>query len=317
MHKAHFSAFNAFIAVAEHRNFTRAATQLGISTGSLSETIRNLEESLGVRLLNRTTRSVAATEAGERLLQRLRPLLDEFSSALDSVNEYRERPAGLLRIIVPPIVANSVIGPLLSRFLAEYPDIKMEIVVSNKLTDIVAERFDAGVRLGPRLDHDMIAIRISSNLEHVVVASPDYLSGNPPPDTPGDLLRHACIRYRFASGAFLPWKFDIEGKTVELPVEGPLIVNEPALAVGAAVSGVGVFYGPAERLRTPIKDGRLVPLLSEWMPVPSDAFYLFYPSRRQNPASLQALIDFLKRNAGPNGTAQRRRDTSNAPPPVT
>lgn len=306
MQKSHISAFNAFIAVAEHRNFTRAATTLGISTASLSETIRALEENLGVRLFNRTTRSVAATQAGEHLAERLRPLLAQFDAALDSVNEYRDRPAGALRIIVPPIVASSVIGPLLSRFLSEYPEIRMEIVVSNKLTDIVAERFDAGVRLGPRLEHDMIAMRISGNLEHVVAASPDYLARNGTPALPQDLLHHPCIRYRFASGALLPWRFTVGGKPIELAVEGPLVVNEPTLAVAAAVGGVGIFYGPIERLRHPIARGELVTILRDFVPAPSDAFYLFYPSRRQNPASLQALIDFLKRNVGANGNGVKR-----------
>lgn len=300
MQKSHISAFNAFIAVAEQRNFTRAATQLGISTGSLSETIRALEDNLGVRLLNRTTRSVAATQAGERLLERLRPLLAEFDAALDSINEYRDRPAGGLRIIVPPIVASSVIGPLLSRFLSEYPEIRMEIVVSNKHTDIVAERFDAGVRLGPRLENDMIAMRISGNLEHAVVASPEYLARGGMPATPQDLMQHPCIRYRFASGGLLPWKFSAGGKIVELAVEGPLVVNEPTLAIAAAIGGVGIFYGPVERLRHPIARGELVPILQGFIPTPSDAFYLFYPSRRQNPAALQALIDFMKRNVGAN-----------------
>jgi DNA-binding transcriptional LysR family regulator len=302
MQKSQITAFNAFIAVAEHRNFTRAATQLGISTGSLSDTIRHLEESLGVRLLNRTTRSVAATQAGERLLERLRPLLAELDAALESVNEYRDRPAGSLRIIVPPIVAISVIGPLLSRFLSEYPEIRMEIVVSNKLADIVAERFDAGVRIGQRLEHDMIAMRVSGNLQHVIAASPEYLTRSGTPQTPQDLLNHACIRYRFASGEFLPWKFDIGGKTIELAVEGPLVVNDPALAVAAASGGVGIMYGPLERLRHPIARGELVPVLEDFVAAPSDAFYFFYPSRRRNPAALQALIDFLKRNVGANGS---------------
>jgi DNA-binding transcriptional LysR family regulator len=217
------------------------------------------------------------------------------------VNDYRDRPAGPLRIIVPPIVASSVIGPLLSRFLSEYPDIRMEIVVSNKVTDIVAERFDAGVRIGQRLDHDMIAMRISANLQHVAAASPDYLARRGMPQTPQDLLHHACIRYRFASGEFLPWKFDIGGKTVELAVEGPLIVNDPTLAVAAAIGGVGVVYGPVERLRHPIARGELVPVLEGHVAAPSDAFYFFYPSRRRNPAALQALIDFLKRNVGASG----------------
>lgn len=297
MQKNQLSAFNAFIAVAEHRNFTRAATQLGISTGSLSETIRGLEDNLGVRLLNRTTRSVAATEAGERLLERLRPLLDDFNSLLDSVNEFRERPGGALRVIVPPLVATSVFAPLLSRFLSEYPDIRMEVVVSNKPTDIVAERFDAGVRLGDRLEHDMIAMRISDNLEHIVVASPSYLARHDAPQSPQDILVHLCIRYKLANGGLLPWKFEVDGKTIEMDAPGSLIVNETHLALAAALSGVGIFYGPVERLREPMTQGQLVQLLKGFMPVPSDGFYLFYPSRRRNPAALQALIDFMKRNA--------------------
>jgi DNA-binding transcriptional LysR family regulator len=308
MQKQHLAAFNAFIAVAEQKNFTRAAARLGISTGSLSETIKHLEKDLGVRLLNRTTRSVAPTEAGERLLTRLRPLISEFDSLLDSINEFRDRPAGSLRIIVPPIVATCVIAPLLPRFTSEYPDIRLEIVVSNKPTDIVAERFDAGVRLGEKLEHDMIAFRISGHLEPALAASPRYLAAHPAPQTPDDLLRHRCIRYRLASDMLLPWKFIVDGKPVELDVPATLTVNDPHLANAAAVDGIGVFYGPITRMREPIAQGKLVQLLQEWIPAPSDAFYLFYPSRRQNPAPLQALIEFMKRNApGANGANDIRR----------
>jgi DNA-binding transcriptional LysR family regulator len=187
--------------------------------------------------------------------------------------------------------------------MTEYPEIKVEIVVSNKPTDIVAERFDAGVRLGEKLEHDMIALRISGNLKHVVAASPGYLARHPAPRTPQDLMNHSCIRYRLANGALLPWKFDAGEKTVELDAEGTLIVNDPHLARAAALDGVGIYYGPSERLREPIEKGQLVQLLEDWMPVPSDAFYLFYPSRRQNPAPLQVLIDFMRRHAlALNGT---------------
>jgi DNA-binding transcriptional LysR family regulator len=279
-----------------------------MSAGSLSETIKSLEESLGVRLLNRTTRSVAATEAGERLLLRLKPLLGEFDELIESVNEYRDSPAGSLRIIVPPLVATSVFAPLLSRFLSEYPDIRMEVVVSNKPTDIVAERFDAGVRLGEKLESDMIALRLSADLEHVVVASPGYLARNKGPDAPAELTGHSCIRYRLASGALLPWRFMSGNKIVEIDATGSLVVNEPHLALAAAISGVGIFYGPAERLRTPIAQGELVQILKDWMPAPSDGFYLFYPSRRQNPFALQALIEFLRRNA-PAANGNGRADT--------
>jgi DNA-binding transcriptional LysR family regulator len=296
MRETRFAKLSAFVAVADCGSFTKAAAQLGLSTGSLSHSIRELEESLGVRLLNRTTRSVAPTDAGERMLMRLRPLFDEFEAAVDSVNAFRDRPAGQLRITVPPPVASFVLAPLLARFMAQYPEIVLEVSADPALTDIVAGRYDAGIRLGQRVARDMIAVRVTNDLRVVVVASPDYLERHPRPGKPQDLHAHNCIRLRFPSGAFLPWRFAIGGKLVEIEVEGSLVANEVGLLVQAALDGAGVLYALEEFAAPKIATGQLVPLLEAWIPPPAEGFFLYYPSRRQNLASLRALIDFLRAN---------------------
>ena len=227
MRRPELGEMNAFVAVAEQRSFAKAALQLGISRSRLSETISGLEARLGVRLLNRTTRSVATTAAGERLLASLRPLLDDFAGALDSINAFRDKPSGLLRLTVPPPVATLMLAPLLARFLAQYPTIELEISVDAALTDIVAGRFDAGMRAGERLERDMIALRIGKEMEGVIVAAPDYLARHPRPTTPQDLEAHNCIRLRFPSGAIVPWQFEKRGKKVELVPEGSLTINDP------------------------------------------------------------------------------------------
>ena len=289
------SEMNAFVTVAERRSFAKAAVQLNISRSRLSETISGLEDRLGVRLLNRTTRSVAPTAAGERLLARLRPLLDDFAVALDSINAFRDKPAGLLRLTVPPPAATIMLAPLLSRFLAQYPAIELEISVDAALTDIVAGRFDAGMRAGERVERDMIAMRIGEEIGAVAVAAPAYLARHPRPATPRDLEAHNCIRIRFPSGVIAPWQFEKEGKQVEVAVEGRLTVNDPELASRAALDGVGVLYTALGYVAPEIKAGRLVPLLEDWQPR-SAAIFLYYPSRRQVPAPLQAFIEFLRKN---------------------
>ncbi len=293
--------------VAEHGSFTKAAGELGLTKGSLSQTIRALEESLGVRLLNRTTRSVALTEAGERILTRLRPLLDDFEAVVDSANAFRDRPAGQLRLTLPPGVQTYLIGPVLARFTTQYPEIVIEISVDATMTDIVADRYDAGIRFGKRIARDMIAVRISDKIRQVVVASPDYLARHPQPQTPEDLLSHNCIRMRFPSGAFLPWLFAVEGQIVQLEVEGSVIVNEPELLVRAALDGIGLLYMVEDYVRPMMSAQRLIAMLEKWMPPPSDAFFLYYPSRRQNPAPLQALIDFLRTNLKTNARSEKQR----------
>ena len=286
---------NAFVAVAERCSFAGAAVQLGISRSRLSETIRELEGRLGVRLLNRTTRSVAPTAAGERLLAQIRPLLNDFDAVLNSINAFRDKPAGLLRLTVPPPAAHFMLAPLLWRFLERYPAINLEISVDAALTDIIAGRFDAGMRAGDRVEGDMIALRISEEISSVAVAAPEYLARHKRPMTPRDLAAHNCIRFRFPSGVIVPWQFEKNGRQVEVAVDGRLTVNDPDLAVKAAVDGMGVLYTARGYATPEIKAGRLVPLLEDWQ-TPAAAIFLYYPGRRQVPVPLQAFIEFLREN---------------------
>lgn len=295
MRKTPYGELTAFMAVAEERNFTRAAKQIGISTATLSQTIRALEERLGVRLLNRTTRSVAPTEAGERLLTRLKPVLDDYESAIDSINEFRDKPAGLVRLTVAPPAAHSVIGPKLARFVAQYPDIRIEISVDSANIDIVSQQFDAGIRAEQGIDRDMIAVRVGEQMQSVVAASPAYLARHPAPKLPQDLREHNCIRFRLASGAILPWRFRKGDKSFEVSVTGSLILNDVGLVRQALMDGAGIAYVPHGYLVSAIAEGRLVTLLEEWTP-PQSGFFLYYPSRRQTPAALRALIDFLRQD---------------------
>jgi DNA-binding transcriptional LysR family regulator len=289
-----FAEMSAFAEVAAHRSFAKAASQLGVSRSTLSETIRGIEDRLGVRLLNRTTRSVAPTEAGERLLARLAPILGDFKAALDSVNEFRSSPTGQLRITVPPPAVPLVIEPLMARFLAAHPKITLEISADGTLRDIVSERFDAGIRIGERIDRDMIALPVGGALCVAVVASPGYLAAHPRPAKPQDLQAHNCLRIRFPSGTIKPWLFEKAGKKIEVAVEGSLIVNDEPMVRRAALDGIGIAYTLGEFVEEPVRDGRLVTLLEDWAPrLPG--FYLYYPSRRQVPAPLQALVDFLRK----------------------
>jgi DNA-binding transcriptional LysR family regulator len=295
MRGTQFAELSAFVAVAEEASFTKAAKRLGMSTATLSQAVRALEEHLGVRLLNRTTRSVSVTDAGERMLTQLRPLLDGFDAALESVNAFRDKPAGHLRLVMPPPVAKFVLAPVLAQFLQRYPEISIEIVVDTGMTDIVARRFDAGFHRGDRVARDMIAVRVSNDLRFVTVASPDYLTRHGRPQTPSDLHDHNCVRLRLSGGEILPWKFVMDGKTKEFEVAGSAIVNEADFLVSAALEGIGVTYIVEEYVAPMITDGRLVCLLPDFAPTAS-GYFLFYPSRRQNPAALRALIDFLRAN---------------------
>src|SRR4029077_16125691 len=257
MREPGMAEMNAFVAIAEQRSFARAAVRLGISRSRLSEIIRGLEDRLGVRLLNRTTRSVAPTAAGERLLTRLRPLRDVSAAALDSINAFRDKPAGLLRLTVLPPAAHLMLAPLLSRFFAQYPEIDLEISVEAAVPDIVAGRFDAGMRTGERVERDMIAVRIGEEIRGVVVAAPDYLARHPRPTTPRELAMHSCIHFRFPSGVIVPWLFEKKGKQAEVAVEGRLTVNDPELAIKAALDGVGVLYTALGYAAPDIRAGRL------------------------------------------------------------
>ena len=308
----HFAELSAFVAVAEQASFTNAARRLGLSTATLSQTVRALEERLGVRLLHRTTRSVAPTDAGERLLRQLRPLLDGFDSAIELVNAFREKPAGHLRLTMPPPVAKFVLAPVLGRFLQRYPEIAIETTVESGLIDIVAGRYDAGFRRGNLVARDMIAMRVTNDMHYLVVASPDYVARRGRPQTPGDLYAHNCIRYRLPGGGFIPWVFVADGKTFEIQVEGSVVViNDPELVINAALEGIGVAYLYEEYVAPLVASGRLVSLLDKSALPVTDGFFLFYPSRRQNPAALRALIEFLRAELRA-GAAARANGNGNA-----
>jgi DNA-binding transcriptional LysR family regulator len=298
MRDPQFSELSAFIAVAEEASFTRAAKRVGRSIASLSETVRALEEQLGVRLLNRTTRSVGLTEAGERLVTQLRPLLDAFDEAVEAVNAFRDTPAGHLRLVAPPPVAKFVLAPVLADFLSQYPEISIEISVESATTDIAARHFDAGFRCGDRVARDMVAVRITEDSRFIAAAAPAYLANHGRPVVPSDLQAHNCIRLRFPDGAFFPWTFIVDDKAVEFEVEGSVIVSEPELALNAALEGLGIVYTLDEYVAPMIGDGRLVRVLEESTLPPSGGFFIYYPSRRKNPAALDALIEFLCVNRG-------------------
>jgi DNA-binding transcriptional LysR family regulator len=295
MRGTHFAELSAFVAVAEQASFTNAARHLGLSTAPLSQTVRALEARLGVRLLNRTTRSVAPTVAGERLLIQLRPLLDGFDAAIESINAFRDKPAGHLRLTMPPPVARFVLRSVLARFLEQYSEIVVETTVESGLTDIVADRYDAGFRRGNLVARDMIAVRVTDDLHYRVVASPDYVARHGRPQTPADLDGHNCIRYRLPGGGFIPWLFIADGKLIEFDVSGSLVViNDPELVLNAALQGIGIAYLYEEYVARMIADGRLLSLLDKSVLPVTEGFFLFYPSRRQNSAALRAFIEFLR-----------------------
>ena len=310
MKKASLSEMSAFVAIAERASFAKAAAQLGVSRSSLSESLRTLESRLGVRLLNRTTRSVALTEAGERLLQQLRPLLDNFDAVLESVNAFRDSPTGHLRIAVPRPAARTIIAPIVSRFLSVYPAVTLEVAIDSNLTDIVRDRFDAGIRPGHRVEQDMIALRVGEDAEPTVVASPDYLRHHGVPKEPADLRSHNCTRMRFASQAFQRWVFEKRGKSVEVDVSGSLVTSDSDLSIRAALDGLALARVPRHAVEPHLAARTLVTVLEDWRPK-SVGFYLYYPSRRQMPAALQALVEMLKAQA-----SSRRADAaaSSRPP---
>jgi DNA-binding transcriptional LysR family regulator len=285
---------NAFLAVAEERSFTRAAAKLSTSQSSLSHTIRRLEARLGVRLLTRTTRNVAATEAGERLLRTLRPALDSIGTELAGISELREKPAGTIRITTAEHAAVTVLWPVLEKLLLDYPDIHVELSIDSSLTDIVAERFDAGVRLGEALAKDMVAVRIGPELRMIVVGSPDYLAKRSPPLTPHDLASHQCINLRMlSSGALYAWELAKDGREVRVRVEGQLAFNNVPMIVRAAAAGFGLGFVMEDQAARHLADGSLVKVLEDWCP-PFPGYHLYYPSRRQPSAAFSLFVDALR-----------------------
>jgi DNA-binding transcriptional LysR family regulator len=297
MRGTQFAQLTAFVAVAEHRSFTRAAEHLGLSTPSLSQAIRYLEEGFGVRLLNRTTRSVALTDAGEQLLSQLSPVLEGVDNAIDAVNAFRDKPAGTIRLTVHPLAAVTVIAPLVARFSAAYPALGLEVSVDLDCKDIVSDRFDAGIHFGSSIAQDMIAVPIGGKFRLTTVASPEYLARQAAPSVPDDLRQHNCIRYRWDSDAVVDsWRFKRADRQIDVNVEGPLIVNDHDLALRAGLDGVGVVQLPEASVARLVSEGRLVPLLPEWS-LWWAGFFLFYSSRRHVPVKLRALVDFLKKES--------------------
>ncbi|MCV9947063.1 LysR family transcriptional regulator [Rhizobium sp. BT-175] len=299
--KADLGDLNAFVAVARAGGFREGARVSGSSASFLSEAVRRLEGQLGVRLLNRTTRSVVPTEAGKGLLERLGPALSEVESALDVVNGFRDRPAGALRLNVPVSAARLVLPAIVPPFLAAYPDIRLEVVTDESFVDVIAAGCDAGIRYDERLDQDMIAIPIGPRVQRfAIAASPDYLDRRGRPQHPSELLGHACLLGRFASGAMTaPWEFERDGEIVRVDPTGPLIVRVGGatdLAVDAAISGTGIVCLFEDWLRPHIDSGALEPILEPWWQRFSGPF-LYYPGRRLVPAPLRAFIDFVKASA--------------------
>jgi DNA-binding transcriptional LysR family regulator len=293
MRGTRFAELSAFVAVAEHRNFTKAATLLGVSLSTLSETVRSFEERLGVRLLNRTTRSVALTEAGERLLIDAQPLLNGIDKAIEAVNSFRDKPIGALRLSMSRAAAVAMVGPLLPQFLAKFPEIKLEVNVDDTHSDIVGGRFDAGIRIGERIAKDMIAVRLLDKIRWMAVASPAYLARHPAPATLEDLHAHNCVRLRWDwDGSIQPWVFENAGRRLEVPVSGSLILNDIYLVLNAVLDGIGIGYISELLISKRVADGQLVPLLGDWYGY--RAVYLYYPSRRHVPGPLRAFIDFMR-----------------------
>jgi DNA-binding transcriptional LysR family regulator len=297
MPRAELSELSALLAVAEAGSFTRAAARLGASQSALSHTVRRLEERLGVRLLTRTTRSVAPTEAGQRLVETLRPALDEIDARLDAVSALRERPAGKIRITVSETAADSILWPALTRFLPRYPDVEIELVIDQALTDIVAGRFDAGVRLGERLEKDMIAVPIGPPLRMAVVGAAAYFAKRVPPRTPHDLADHECINLRLGTaGGLYAWEFEKDGRVLNVRVQGALTFNRSSLTVRAAADGFGLACVPEDHVTALVAEGRLRRVLEDWCP-PFAGYHLYYPSRRLQPAAFALLVEALRYRA--------------------
>ena len=291
------SDLDAFTAIARERSFRAAARKRGVSPSSLSDSLRRLEERLGVRLLNRTTRSVTPTEAGERLLERLAPALGEVVSALGQLDSFKDSPAGTLRLNVPTIAARLFMPDLVSRFLALYPQIKLEVLGEDDFIDVVAAGYDAGIRYDERLERDMIAVPIGPRRQrYITAAAPGYLAKRGTPSHPRDLLDHDCIRHRFLSRAPFAWEFDRGEESLLLSVTGPLVANSIEMEVGAAVAGLGVIRTFEEVLAPAIRRGELVPILDDWVSEFSGPF-LYYASRKHMPPALRAFVDFVKAEA--------------------
>jgi DNA-binding transcriptional LysR family regulator len=294
MDRGDLANLTAFAAVADQRSFRAAASRLGVTPSALSHSMRQLEERLGVRLLHRTTRSVSVTDAGLRLLEQLRPAIDQIEGALEGLNQERQRPFGRLRIYASHMAAAAVIAPVWGRFLSTYPDVHLELRIDDTPVDIVAMGFDAGVGARDRAATDMVAVRVMGPMKVAMVAAPAYFARRHPPRTPDDLARHSCIQYRMApDGALHEWSFNRNGREERRSVDGRVIVNTPDLAVRAAVDGLGIAYTLEALAELFLRSGQLVRVLEDWSPA-VEGLFLYYPGHRQVPAALRALIDMIR-----------------------
>jgi DNA-binding transcriptional LysR family regulator len=297
MARENLNDLRAFVAVAREGSFTNAAAKLGVSPSALSHSMRALEERLRLRLLTRTTRSVAPTQAGERLLNAIGPRLDDIDSELAALGVLREKPAGNIRITTAEHPAEAILWPAVVKLIRLYPDIHVEITIDYGLTDIVAERYDAGVRLGEQVAKDMIAVRIGPDLRMAVVGAPSYFATRPKPKKPQDLVDHACINIRLPTrGGLSPWNFERRGREMKVRAEGPLVFNNTTLRRQAVLAGVGLAYLPEDQVQPHLKDGSLIRVLDDWCQ-PFSGYHLYYPSRRQPTPAFALLVDALRYRA--------------------
>jgi DNA-binding transcriptional LysR family regulator len=302
MHFDHLNVLAAFMTIAEEQSFTKAAKRLGISRSALSHAIRGLEERLGVRLLARTTRSVAPTEAGRKLLSRLGPALGEVESVIDQIVDRSDRPAGRVRLLVTPLSAAMVLAPKLANFSRQYPDVILEVTTTRETrTDLVAKGFDAGIHLGESIQKDMVTVRVSRDQRLAVVGAPSYFALHPPPNSPHDLTDHCCINLLGSAGPH-SWEFKKNGKALFVDLPGPLRLDDADLMIRAAIDGLGLTFSFEEYVEPQIATGALVRVLEDWCQ-PFAGYFLYYPSRRQQPAALSALIETLRLK----DTAEKRR----------
>lgn len=293
MERNDFGTLAVFLAVAEERSFTRAAKRLGVSPSAMSHAIRGLEENLGVRLLSRTTRSVAPTEAGERLLARLRPALNDVQDVLDELSGLRDKPVGRLRLLTPRVAGTAVLGPKLAKFARDYPGVVLDITADDSRLDIVAGGFDAGIHFGEYIHKDMIAVRVSKDHRAAIVGAPSYFKMHPKPKTPQDLLKHRCINFRHGNAGVYRWEFEKGKKSLSVAVNGPLIVDDVEIVIRAALDGIGLAFVGDDKVGPHLAGGALIRVLEDWCQ-PFPGFFLYYPSRRQQPAALSALINTLR-----------------------
>jgi DNA-binding transcriptional LysR family regulator len=299
MRDEHAAALRAFRLIARYGSFTRAAAELEVTPSALSQTLKQLEASVGVRLLHRTTRQVGLTEAGTDFLARITPALNEIDAAMEALRQHGERPAGTLRVTMPQNLLDWLIGPVLVEFLRTYPDVKLEVLCDSRLVDLVAEGFDVGIRLGERLARDVVAVPLGDKVRAVVIGSPAYFARHGRPQHPRDLEQHACVRYRYVgSGAIYRWEFAhrsgaSRGQWFDMDVDGPITTNEPAIGIHAALEGLALMHAVEPMVRKAIAAGHLETVLDPWLP-PFDGFYLYYPSRFQVPPKLRVFIDFLR-----------------------